>query len=83
MNETMIYTVKEVATILHSSPNYVYELIKKGYLPVIKLGSIKILKSTLETFLLENQGKDLSDLENIKSLKYSELGNSNVSINNF
>jgi len=83
MNETMIYTVKEVATILHSSPNYVYELIKKGYLPVIKLGSIKILKSTLETFLLENQGKDLSDLENIKPLKYSELGNSNVSINNF
>ena len=71
MNETMIYTVKEVATILHSSPNYVYELIKKGYLPVIKLGSIKILKSTLETFLLENQGKDLSDLENIKPLKYS------------
>lgn len=83
MNETMIYTVKEVATILHSSPNYVYELIKKGYLPVIKLGSIKILKSTLETFLLENQGKDLSDLENIKPLKYSELGNLNVSINNF
>lgn len=83
MNETMIYTVKEVATILHSSPNYVYELIKKGYLPVIKLGSIKILKTTLETFLLENQGKDLSDLENIKPLKYSELGNSNVSINNF
>ena len=77
------YTVKEVATILHSSPNYVYELIKKGYLPVIKLGSIKILKTTLETFLLENQGKDLSDLENIKPLKYSELGNSNVSINNF
>ncbi len=83
MNETMIYTVKEVATILHSSPNYVYELIKKGYLPVIKLGSIKILKTTLETFLLENQGNDLSDLENIKPLKYSELGNSNVSINNF
>ena len=59
MNETMIYTVKEVAAILHSSPNYVYTLIKKGYLPAIKLGSVKILKKTLEQFLIENQGNDL------------------------
>ena len=35
--ETMIYTVPEVAKILHSSPNYVYALIWKGYLPAIKL----------------------------------------------
>lgn len=73
MNETMIYTVKEVATILHSSPNYVYTLVKKGYLPAIKLGSIKILKKTLELFLVENQGKDLSNLDNIKSLAVSNL----------
>lgn len=73
MNETMIYTVKEVATILHSSPNYVYTLVKKGYLPAIRLGSIKILKKTLELFLVENQGKDLSNLDNIKSLDISKL----------
>ena len=30
MNETMVYTVREVATILHTSPNYVYKLIDKG-----------------------------------------------------
>lgn len=47
MNETMIYTVQEVAKIIHTSPNYVYKLIEKGYLPAIKLGSIKILKTTL------------------------------------
>lgn len=29
MNETMIYTVKEVAKLLHCSPNYIYELIEK------------------------------------------------------
>lgn len=75
MNETMVYTVKEVAAILHSSPNYVYTLIKKGYLPVVRLGSIKILKKSLELFLIENQGKDLSDLENIKPLDFSILEN--------
>lgn len=75
MNETMIYTVKEVATILHSSPNYVYTLIKKGYLPAIRLGSIKILKKTLELFLIDNQGKDLSDLDNIKPLDFNKLEN--------
>ena len=74
MNETMVYTVKEVAAILHSSPNYVYTLIRKGYLPVVRLGSIKILKRSLEKFLIENQGKDLSNLEDIKPLDFSKIG---------
>ena len=69
MNETMVYTVKEVAAILHSSPNYVYTLIRKGYLPVVRLGSIKILKQSFE-----NQGKDLSNLEDIKPLDFSKIG---------
>lgn len=62
MNDSLIYTVKEVAKILHTSPNYVYALINNGYLPSIKLGSIKILKSSLEDFLNNNLGKDLSDI---------------------
>lgn len=57
-----------MAEILHSSPNYIYSLIEKGYLPAIKLGSIKILKSTLERFLIENEGNDLSDINNIKKI---------------
>lgn len=69
MNEKMIFSVKEVAEILHSSPNYIYSLIEKGYLPAIKLGSIKIIKSTLERFLIENEGNDLSDINNIKKIK--------------
>lgn len=68
MDERLIYTVQEVASILHSSPNYIYELIRKGYLPAIKLGSLKILKSTLERFLIQNEGKDLSDLNNIRKV---------------
>lgn len=68
MSERMIYTVKEVAKMLHSSLNYIYLLIEKGYLPAIKLGSMKILKSTVERFLIENEGYDLSDVNNIKKI---------------
>ena len=28
--EKLVYTAQEVAKILHASPNYVYELIRKG-----------------------------------------------------
>ena len=69
MNDKLVYTVQEVAKILHSSPNYIYQLIYKGYLPAIKLGSMKVLKSSLEKFLIVNEGNDLSDLDNIKKLE--------------
>ena len=52
MEDTMIFSVHEVAKMLHSSPNYVYKLINNGYLPAIKLGSVKVLKSTLLKFLI-------------------------------
>ena len=68
MSDKLVYTVQEVAKMLHSSPNYIYSLIDKGFLPAIKLGSIKILKSTLEKFLIENEGNDLSYINNIKKI---------------
>lgn len=71
--ETMIYSVQEVAKILHSSPNYIYLLIEKGYLPAIKLKSVKILKTSLESFLKLNEGKDFSNLSNVKDLDISCL----------
>ncbi len=77
MSERLIYTVQEVAKILHSSPNYIYTLIEKGYLPALKLGNTKILKSTLEKFLIENEGNDLSDLTNIKKLT-ANVGDDNI-----
>lgn len=74
-DDKLIYTVQEAAKILHSSPNYIYELIYKKYLPAIKLGSLKILKSSLERFLIEYEGNDLSDLDNIKKLDEMDKGN--------
>ena len=70
--EKLIYTTHEVAKILHSSPNYIYELIKKGKLKAVKLKSLKIRKTALEEFLQENEGNDLSDLENVKRLNGGE-----------
>jgi excisionase family DNA binding protein len=68
MNDKLVFTVQEVAKILHSSPNYIYGLIYKGYLPAIKLGSMKVLRSSLEKFLIVNEGNDLSNLNDIKKL---------------
>lgn len=42
------------------------DILENGFLPAIKLGSIKILKTTLEKFLIENEGNDLSDSKNLK-----------------
>ncbi len=70
-NDTMIYTIQEVAKILHSSPNYIYLLIEKGYLPALKLKSVKVLKSSLEKFLKDNEGKDFSNLDNVTTLNIS------------
>lgn len=70
--EQIVYSAQETAKILHSSPNYIYELVKKGKLKAVKLKSIKILKSTLEDFLKENEGNDLSDIDNIRKISVYE-----------
>ena len=71
--EKLVYTAQEVAKILHASPNYVYELIRKGKLKAFKLKSIRILKSALEDFLKQNEGNDLSDIDNVRRLsKYED-----------
>ena len=49
-----------------------YEEIEKGKLKSIKLKSFKIRKSAVEEFLKENEGNDLSDLENVKRLNGGE-----------
>ena len=60
MGNEIIFTVKEVAEILHTNKGYVYALIKRGLLPALKLGSLKIRKEALLQFLKDNEGKDLS-----------------------
>lgn len=67
--EDILYTVKETSKILKTNTDYVYSLIKKGYLRCLKLGSYKIRKTTIDEFLAKYEGFDLSDLDNVKELE--------------
>lgn len=66
--EEMLYTVKEVAKIIKCNPRNVYGLIEADILPALKLGSLKVRKESLQDFLKWCEGKDLSDLGEIKDL---------------
>jgi len=70
--EEILYTVRETAKLLKVNPNYVYGLIKKEMLPALKLGSFKIRRTSLLNFVKESEGKDMTDLNNIKELKVGE-----------
>lgn len=69
--EKILYTVKEVSTIMHTNTGYVYQLISSGLLPALKLGSLKIRHATLMKFLNEYDGYDLTDPSNIEKLSVS------------
>ena len=62
------YTGDEVSELIKTNVGYVYNLIKKGYLPALNLGSLKVRRASLLEFLEKYDGKDLSDLDNIKDL---------------
>lgn len=64
----VVYTVKEVSKILKTNPAYIYELIRAGKLPALKLGSIRVRSQALIWFLNEYEGFDLSDINDIKEL---------------
>lgn len=70
--EVYLYTVEEVASILKVNKNAVYDLIRKGILTALKLGRLKVTKPTLLKFLREYDGKDLSNLDDIKELRFQK-----------
>lgn len=68
-SQDVLYTVTEVAKLIKSNTNYVYDLIKAGLLPALKLGSMKITRLALLEFLDKYKGYDLTDPFNIKPLE--------------
>lgn len=72
-NTEMVYTVAEVADILKCGTNYVYKLINTGQLKCMKLGHIKIRKSTLEEFLNKFEGYDVTNPTNPVLLEIGAL----------
>lgn len=69
VNDKILYTVKETAGTLGVNVHVIYNLIKKGLLPALKLGSMKVRKESIEAFVKKYEGMDLSDLDNITELK--------------
>ena len=68
MMNKILYTVKEVAEIMHTNTTYEYKVNSTGLLPALKLGSFKIRHETLMNFLEQYEGKDLTNPENIPSI---------------
>ena len=51
----MLYTVREVANLLKVNRNFVYDIIKRGELRAIKVGSIKIRHDDLEDYINQRE----------------------------
>ena len=63
-----LLTVQQVAKKLKVNKNTVYRLIKKGYIPALKLGSLKVATKEVDRFIEFSIGKDFTDLDNVKEL---------------
>ena len=66
--EDVLYTVSEVSKLIKTNTNYVYDLIKKGFLPALKLGSYKVRRAALLEFLEKYEGYDLTNPYEVKKL---------------
>ena len=49
-----LYTVTEVAKLLKVNRNFVYDLIRKGELEAVRIGSIKVRKDAVELYIDNN-----------------------------
>ena len=70
--DQVLYTVSETAELLKVNRNSVYDLLRKNIIRGIKIGSLKITRKELLDFLERNNGKDLSNLEEIKELNFDK-----------
>lgn len=64
----LIYTVKEVASILKTNVDYIHNLRRAGLLPFLKLGQYKVRRQALIEFLCKYEGYDLTDPFYVKEL---------------
>ena len=70
-SEPVVYTVKQVSQMLHTNAAFIYEIIRAGLLPAMKLRSLRVRKEALDEFLRKYEGYDLSDLQDIKVLVHT------------
>jgi excisionase family DNA binding protein len=70
--EDILYTVSEVAKLIKTNPAYVYKLINAGHLRVLKLGSLKVRRTTLLEFLEKNEGYDLTNPHDVTQIVFND-----------
>lgn len=66
--DDLVFTVKEASILLKTDEPTVRRLIDKGFLKALKLGRLKVRRDEIERFLSWAEGKDFTDLENVKSI---------------
>ena len=49
-----LYTVTEVSKLLKVNRNFVYDLIRKGELEAVRIGSIKVRKDAIDRYIDNN-----------------------------
>lgn len=69
--DEVLYTVEEVAKLLKTNKDYVYRLHRVGLLRFLRIGRLKCRKATLEAFLAQYDGLDITDPENVKPIEIS------------
>ena len=72
-DEKLLYNVRETAAVLGVNVHLVYELINRKLLPALRLGSLKVRKSTLIDFVERYERMDLSDLDNCNRIWISDI----------
>ena len=50
-----LYTVTEVSKLLKVNRNFVYDLIRKGELEAVRIGSIKVRKDAIDRYVNEQR----------------------------
>lgn len=61
-----LLTIAEVAKRLKLNKTDTYELINKGVIPYVVLGSKKVADFVLDEFIRNSVGRDFTDLDNVK-----------------
>lgn len=62
----IVYTVPELATLLHTTNTTVRSLIKCGHIRAMKLGEIKVSQQEVKRFLNESANVDYTDPTDLK-----------------
>lgn len=71
--EDYLLSVSDAAKRLDINRNQTYDLINRGLLKTLKFKSLKVRNSEINRFLAEYEGKDLSDLDNIRNLDLIQI----------